>query len=166
MNSVITIRICSLLSLLDSACRRHPTPGNHRPRRRARHARARQVDLTRSAAPSRKARAVETELDARGGEFLQTAKRCEGAEREPSGSRSSRNRQALDVARVVGEDLDAVLGDDHGVRVAETADVALVDPRLDREHHALLDGCVVAEVEERRLVVAEPDAVADVLAPE
>jgi hypothetical protein len=40
-----------------------------------------------------------------------------------------------------------------------------VGPGLDREDHARLDDGVVADVEERRLVVAQADCVADVLAP-
>src|SRR6266536_4117807 len=68
--------------------------------------------------------------------------------------------QALEIARVVGEDLDSVLGDDHGVGVAEAADVARVDAGLDGEDHAGLDQRVVADVEERRLVVAQADRMA------
>ena len=65
--------------------------------------------------------------------------------------------QALDVARVVGEDLDPVVGDDDGVGVAEAAEPLLVDAGLDREDHPGLDRRVVADVEERRLVVAQTD---------
>ena len=43
--------------------------------------------------------------------------------------------------------------------------VGVVDARLDREHHPRLDRRVVAQVEERRLVVAQADRVAGVLAP-
>ena len=62
-------------------------------------------------------------------------------------------------------DVDPVLGEDDRVGVAEAADVGLVEPRLDREDHARLDGCVVADVEEGCLVVAQADRVPDVLAP-
>jgi hypothetical protein len=40
-----------------------------------------------------------------------------------------------------------------------------VGPGLDREDHARLDDGVVADVEERRLVVAQPDRVANALPP-
>ena len=45
------------------------------------------------------------------------------------------------------------------------ADSLVVEARLDREHHARLDERVVADVQERRLVVAKPDRMAGVLAP-
>ena len=60
-------------------------------------------------------------------------------------SYSDWKRQALDVAGVVGEDLDpAVLGDDDGVGVPETAEARLVEAGLDREHHPCLERRVVA----------------------
>src|SRR5262245_13366787 len=49
---------------------------------------------------------------------------------------SGRNGEALDVARVVGEDVHAVLADRDGVRVAEAADRRVVQTRLDREDHS------------------------------
>src|SRR5439155_15886165 len=69
------------------------------------------------------------------------------------------NRQALEVSRVVGQQVDPVGRDDDRVGVAQAADRAVVDAGLDREHHAGLDGSRVADVEERRLVVAQADAV-------
>src|SRR5580765_7903329 len=74
-------------------------------------------------------------------------------------------RETLDVARVVGEDVHSVLGDDHGVRVTEAADSPVIEAWLDREDHARLERRVIADIEEGRLVVAEPDRVAGVLAP-
>ena len=41
--------------------------------------------------------------------------------REPA-DLSDREREALDVVRVVGQDVHSVLGDNHGVRVSEAAD--------------------------------------------
>ena len=64
-----------------------------------------------------------------------------------------------------GQELDPVLDDDHRVGVAEAAELVVVEARLDREDHARLDRRVVADVEERRLVVAQPDRVARVLPP-
>jgi MFS family permease len=66
---------------------------------------------------------------------------------------SDRDREALDVGRVVREQVDPILGDDDGVRVTEASDRGLVQPRLDREDHARLEDRGVSDVEERRLVV-------------
>ena len=63
------------------------------------------------------------------------------------------------------QDVDPVGGHDDRVGVAEAADLARVEPGLDREDHPGLDDGVVADVEERRLVVPQPDRVADVLPP-
>ena len=57
-------------------------------------------------------------------------------------------------------------GRDHDrVGVPEAADRARVEAGLDREHHADVDDREVAEVEERRLVVAKADRMAGVLTP-
>src|SRR5262245_37416807 len=50
--------------------------------------------------------------------------------------------------------------------MAEAADLWGVDAGLDGEDHPRLDRRAVADVEERRLVVAETDRVTGVLAPE
>jgi hypothetical protein len=70
----------------------------------------------------------------------------------------------LSIARVVGEDVHSVLGDDHGVQVTEAADRRVIESWLDREDHARLEHSVVADVEERRLMVAQSYRVAGVLA--
>ena len=78
---------------------------------------------------------------------------------------SGREREALDVDRVVGENLGTLVGDDDRVGVPKAADGGVVEAGFDREDHAGLERGMVADIEERRLVVAEPDAVAGVLAP-
>src|SRR5262245_61894726 len=79
--------------------------------------------------------------------------------------RSARDREAFEVARVLGEELVPVVGDDDRVGVAEAADLVVVEPRLDGEHHPRLERRRVADVEERRLVVSEPGPVTGVLPP-
>ena len=49
--------------------------------------------------------------------------------------------------------------------MAEAAELPVVDAGLDREHHARFDRRDVADVEERRLVVAQADGVPGVLLP-
>src|SRR5690606_39409434 len=74
--------------------------------------------------------------------------------------RSGRQRQTVEVARVVGHQLDAVLGDAHGVGVAEAADLRYVQPWLDGKDHPRLEYRLVAGVEEWPFVVAQADGVA------
>src|SRR5207245_4138391 len=74
---------------------------------------------------------------------------------------SGRDDQVLELARVVGHHPAAVLGDDHGVGVAEAAQFLYVHAGLDREHHSRLENCVIASIQERRLIAFEPDRVAD-----
>src|SRR4029079_9712135 len=78
----------------------------------------------------------------------------------------AQNGQTPEVARVVGEDLDPRPGHENCIRVAKATKSLLVDTRLDREDHPRLERRVVALVEEGRLVVAQADPVAGVLAPE
>src|SRR5207245_2987761 len=77
---------------------------------------------------------------------------------------SGRDDQVLQLARVVGHHPAAVLGDDHGVGVAEAAQFLYVHAGLDREHHSRLENCVIASIQERRLMASEADRVADVVA--
>src|SRR5256884_9195768 len=49
--------------------------------------------------------------------------------------------------------------------MTEAADLRVVETWLDREHHARLERRVVADIEERRLMVSEADRMAGVLAP-
>src|ERR671918_3001736 len=73
--------------------------------------------------------------------------------------------QALEVARVVRQDLDPVLGYEHRVRVAEAAVLGRVQAGLDGEDHPRPDLRRVSGVEERAFVVAKPDRVARVVPP-
>src|SRR6266511_513233 len=68
------------------------------------------------------------------------------------------------VARVVRRQLDAVLGHDRRVGVAEAGHSWHVQPGLDREDHAWLDLRLIAQVEERRLVAFQTQPVARVVA--
>src|SRR5262245_15501867 len=78
----------------------------------------------------------------------------------------AQNGQAVQVSRVVGEDLDAAGGYVNSIRVAKATKSLFVDTRLDREDHPGLERGLIALVEEGRLVVPKADPVARVLAPE
>ncbi len=76
--------------------------------------------------------------------------------------RSRLEREALQIRRVEGQEIESVLGHRDRVGVAEAPNPFRVEARLDREDHSRDDLGVVADVEERPLVVAQPDRVADV----
>src|SRR4051794_33729047 len=79
---------------------------------------------------------------------------------------SRRDDQAVEVARVVGGQLAAVVGDDDRVGVAEAAEAGDVEARLDREDHARREDCLVVEVDEGLLMALQADAVPGVVALE
>lgn len=63
--------------------------------------------------------------------------------------RSSRNREALEVARIRRETLDPVPRDEDRVRMPEPCESREVNARLNREDHTGLDDRIVPDVEER-----------------
>ena len=71
--------------------------------------------------------------------------------------RLGRYGETFQIPGVVGENVDSVRGDDHGVGVPKPSDLVRIHTRFDREHHSRLDAGVVADIEERGLVVAQPD---------
>src|SRR5438876_847488 len=79
--------------------------------------------------------------------------------------RLDRQRQALEVARVVRQEFDPVVGDRDGVGMPKASEACGVETWLDGEHHSRLDLRVVTDVEERALVIAEADAMTDVVLP-
>src|SRR5438105_1878613 len=79
------------------------------------------------------------------------------------GYRSGRDGEALQIAGVVGQHSQAVVGDEDGVGVAEAAEVGGVETGLDGEDHAGPKLGLVADVQERPLVVAQADGVAGVV---
>ena len=68
------------------------------------------------------------------------------ADCEEDRGRSRRQRQALEVAWIVGEEVEPVFGHRDGVGVAEPPETAGVQPRLDGEDHAGTDLGRVAAV--------------------
>src|SRR5574341_939635 len=54
------------------------------------------------------------------------------------GSTLHRQRQAFQIARIVGHPLDPIFGDPHRIRMPETAHPRHVQSRLDGEDHAWL----------------------------
>src|SRR3954471_8325915 len=73
--------------------------------------------------------------------------------------------QAVEVARIVGQQFTPAVGDDDGVGMTETADLVVVERGLDREHHPGLERGRVTDVQERRLVVSEAGPMTGVLPP-
>src|SRR5438105_2814964 len=83
----------------------------------------------------------------------------------PSLPPSGRDDQALEVPRIVGQDLDPAVGHEDGVGVPEAAELGRVEAGLDCEDHPCADLRVVSGVEERSFVVTEPDRVSCVVPP-
>ncbi len=78
---------------------------------------------------------------------------------------SERDGEAGQIARIVGQHFDAILGDEDRIGVAETAYPRRVQSRLDGEDHARLEHGVIARIEEGTFVIAQANRVAGVVLP-
>src|SRR5829696_2600612 len=72
---------------------------------------------------------------------------------------------ALQVPWVIGQTLDTVSTDNHGVGMTEPGQTGDVDPRLDGQNHHFLDDVAAALIDEWPLVPLEADAVTGVVTP-
>src|SRR5688572_11595715 len=82
---------------------------------------------------------------------------------EQRGARLRLNDHALQIPWVIGEALDTVSADDHGVGMTEPRQTGHVKPGLDSENHHLLDDVVAPLVDEGPLVSLEADTVPGVM---
>src|SRR5712664_4798493 len=89
----------------------------------------------------------EIDLNARHNAITFTA-----ASRPGEGLPVCRDDEALEVVRVVREELVSVFGHSDRVGMPESADLGVVEAWLDGEHHAGLQRRWVSHVNERRLV--------------
>src|ERR1700733_11608732 len=76
-----------------------------------------------------------------------------------------RDDEALEVVRVVGEEVVSVFGHGDRVGMPESAHLGVVEAWLDGENHAGLQRRGVSHVDERRLVHSKAGTVSHVLAP-
>src|SRR5215207_2011445 len=84
--------------------------------------------------------------------------------RDQPGGRSRLDDHALQVAWVIGQTLDTVGTDNHGVRMTEPRQSGHVKTGLDGQEHHILDDVVAALVDEWPLVSLEADTMARVVA--
>ena len=68
---------------------------------------------------------------------------------------SHRQRQTIQIAGIVGQHLNPILGDDDGVRMAEATQFGHVQARLDGKDHAGPEFGLAAQVEEGAFVVTQ-----------
>src|SRR3990170_8540381 len=75
------------------------------------------------------------------------------------------NRQALQMARIISQDLDPILDDYHCIRMAKTSQFRYIQSRFNRENHTGLDYGLVSQIQKGSFMIAQANGVSDMVFP-